>query len=52
VLAVGDGATDLEIAAVVDAFAAFTGFVRRESVIAQADYVLENFDQLRELVIE
>ncbi len=51
VLAVGDGATDLEIATVVDAFAAFTGFVRRESVIAQADYVLENFDQLRELVV-
>jgi phosphoserine phosphatase len=52
VLAVGDGMTDYEIASVVDAFAAFTGFVRREAVIAQADYVLENFDQLLELVIE
>lgn len=52
VLAVGDGITDFEIASVVDAFAVFTGFVRRESVIAQADYVLESFDQLLELVIE
>lgn len=52
VLAVGDGITDFEIASVVDAFAVFTGFVRRESVIAQADHVLESFDQLLELVIE
>jgi phosphoserine phosphatase len=52
VLAVGDGITDYEITPVVDAFAAFTGFMRRESVIARADYVLESFDQLRELVIE
>jgi len=52
VLAVGDGITDFEMASVVDAFAAFTGFVRRESVIAKADYVVENFDQLLELVIE
>lgn len=51
VLAVGDGITDYEIATVVDAFAAFTGFTRREQVIAGADYVLENFDQLRELVL-
>ena len=52
VLAVGDGITDSEIAEVADAFAVFTGFIRRESVIAKADHVLENFDQLRELVIE
>ena len=52
VLGVGDGITDFEMASVVDAFAAFTGFVRRESVIAKADYVVENFDQLLELVIE
>lgn len=52
VLAVGDGITDYEVAMVVDAFAVFTGFIRRESVIARADYVLESFDQLRELVIE
>lgn len=51
VLAVGDGITDYEIASVVDAFAAFTGFTRRESVVARADYVLESFDQLEELVL-
>ena len=52
VLAVGDGITDSEIAEVADAFAVYTGFVRRESVIARADHVLESFDQLRELVIQ
>lgn len=51
VLAVGDGITDSEIREVADAFAVFTGFIRRESVIAKADHVLESFDQLRELVI-
>lgn len=52
VLAVGDGITDYEIGTVVDAFAVFTGFIRRDTVIAKADYVLESFDQLLELVIE
>ena len=52
VLAVGDGITDSEIAEVADAFAVYTGFIRRESVIARADHVLESFDQLRELVIQ
>lgn len=52
VLAVGDGITDSEIAEVADAFAVYTGFIRRESVIAKADHVLESFDQLRELVIQ
>ncbi|MEO8623716.1 MAG: haloacid dehalogenase-like hydrolase, partial [bacterium] len=50
VLAVGDGATDLAMRPAVDAFAAFTGFVRRESVVAAADRVIESFDQLVELV--
>lgn len=52
VLAVGDGITDSEIAEVADAFAVFTGFIRREAVVARADHVLESFDQLRKLVIE
>lgn len=52
ILAVGDGMTDCEIKSVVQAFAAFTGFTRREAVIGQADYVIENFDQLRDLVLE
>jgi phosphoserine phosphatase len=50
VLAVGDGATDLAMRPAVDAFAAFTGFVRRESVVAAADHVIASFDQLVELV--
>ena len=52
VLAVGDGMTDCEIRPVVDGFAAFTGFTRRDPVIERADYVIENFDQLRALVLE
>ena len=52
ILAVGDGMTDCEIKPVVDSFAAFTGFMRREAVVLRADFVIENFDQLRELVLE
>ena len=52
ILAVGDGMTDCEIKSVVQGFAAFTGFIRREAVIEQADYVIENFDQLRDLVLK
>jgi phosphoserine phosphatase len=51
VLAVGDGATDLAIRPVVDAFAVFTGFVRRDTVVKDADLVLETFDQLSTLVL-
>jgi phosphoserine phosphatase len=50
-LAVGDGATDLAIRPVADAFAAFTGFVRRDPVVAGADAVVQTFDQLAELVL-
>jgi Haloacid Dehalogenase superfamily, subfamily IB, phosphoserine phosphatase-like len=52
ILAVGDGMTDCEIKPVVDSFAAFTGFMRRETVVQRADFVIENFDQLRELILE
>jgi len=52
ILAVGDGMTDCEIKSVVQGFAAFTGFTRREAVIELADYVIESFDQLRDLVLE
>jgi phosphoserine phosphatase len=51
VLAVGDGATDLAIRPVVDAFAAYTGFVRREAVVQDADLVVETFDQLTDFVL-
>jgi hypothetical protein len=50
-IAVGDGATDLAIKPVADMFAAFTGFVRRDPVVAGADVVLDSFDQLAELVL-
>ena len=51
VLAVGDGATDLAIRPVVDAFAAFTGFVRRNAVVQDADLVVDSFDQLTDIVL-
>jgi hypothetical protein len=44
--------TDSEIRPVVDGFAAFTGFTKRDPVVERADYVIENFDQLRALVLE
>jgi phosphoserine phosphatase len=51
IIAVGDGATDLAMRPAVDAFAAFTGFVRRATVVDSADVVLSSFDQLLELVL-
>jgi hypothetical protein len=48
VLAVGDGATDLAVRPAVDAFAAFTGFVRRDAVVRAADFELSTFDELLE----
>lgn len=50
-LAVGDGATDLAARPGVDAFAAFTGFVRRAAVVAGADFELASFDHLLEAVL-
>lgn len=51
VLAVGDGATDLAMRPAVDAFAAFTGHVRREHVVTGADHVVHSFEQLATLVL-
>ena len=51
VLAVGDGATDLAMRPAVDAFAAFTGFVTRDPVVRSADFIINSFDQLMELVL-
>lgn len=50
-LAVGDGSTDLAMRPAVAAFAAFTGFVQREAVVAAADHVVSSFTNLRELVL-
>jgi phosphoserine phosphatase len=51
VLAVGDGATDAAMRGAVDAFAAFTGFVSRATVVAAADAVVSSFASLTELVL-
>lgn len=51
VLAVGDGITDAEIRPVADAFAVFTGFVRREPVVAIADFVVSSFAEVERLVL-
>lgn len=53
VLAVGDGATDLAIRALgaADLFAAFTGFVRRDSVVARADLETPSFLHLSRYVL-
>jgi phosphoserine phosphatase len=48
ILLVGDGMTDAEVKPVVDAFAAFTGAVRREEIVALADLEVTSFPQLFE----
>ena len=50
-LAVGDGVTDAAMRASTDAFAAYVGFVRRESVVGTADYVVSSFRELTDLVL-
>jgi phosphoserine phosphatase len=50
-LAVGDGSTDLAMREAVAAFAAYTGFVRRDPVVAGADHVLDSFARLEALVL-
>ncbi len=53
VLAVGDGSTDLAIRLerACDVFAAFTGFVTRNSVVAGADLVCPSFHFLQHYVL-
>lgn len=51
-LAVGDGMTDSEMKPVVTKFAAFTAFTRRAPVIERADFVVGNFDELRDLILK
>jgi phosphoserine phosphatase len=50
-LVVGDGATDLATRGVADTFAAYTGFVTRQTVVDNADVVLDSFVQLTQLVL-
>ena len=51
-LAIGDGATDVEMGSVVDAFVAFTGFVRREAVVRAARRELATFADVTRFVLE
>lgn len=53
ILAVGDGSTDraMKTAGAADAFAAYTEFANRPSVVAGADHVLTSFDELLALVL-
>jgi len=50
IVAAGDGATDLAMRDVVDAFVAYTGFVTRDSVVQQADAVASSFADLERFV--
>lgn len=52
-LAMGDGSTDLAMRApgAADALAAYTGFARRDAVVAAADHVIGSFAELQELVL-
>ncbi len=54
-LGVGDGITDLELRTAdppaVAAFAAYTGVVARDAVVAGADYVIKSFDELPQIVL-
>lgn len=50
-LAVGDGSTDAAMKPAVDAFAAYTEFVRRDAVVAAAQHELRSFYDLREMVL-
>ena len=51
ILAVGDGATDARMKSVVDTFAAFTQFVRRQPIVDAADVELRSFAELARYVI-
>ena len=51
VLAVGDGSTDAALRSVVDAFAAYVGFVRRDPVVRAADHVVSSFAEIESLVL-
>ncbi len=52
ILLVGDGITDAEVKPVVDAFAAFTGAVRRAKIVELADFEVTSFSKLFEHISE
>jgi phosphoserine phosphatase len=50
-LMVGDGSTDAQVRPAVDAFAAYTGVIRREGVVREANYVVASFEALERIVL-
>ena len=48
---IGDGATDAAARPAVDAFAAYTGFVTRDNVVAVADHVVTSYADIEALVL-
>jgi len=50
-LMVGDGSTDALVRPAVDAFAAFTGVIRRDGVARDANYVVASFEALERIVL-
>jgi phosphoserine phosphatase len=51
IVAVGDGATDLAMREVVDAFIAFTGFVSRPRIVARAEASAASFAEVERLLL-
>jgi len=51
IVAIGDGATDLAMRRVVDAFIAFTGFVSRPRIVARADATASSFAEVERLIL-
>jgi len=51
IIAVGDGATDLAMRRVVDAFVAFTGFVTRPRIVARAEATASSFAEVERLLL-
>lgn len=50
ILAVGDGSTDVAMKQAADRFVAYTGFARREAVVAAADSSAGSFSELAPIV--
>ena len=51
-LAVGDGSTDVSMKQAADRFVAYTGFARREPVVAAADAEASSYGELAKLVAD
>lgn len=50
IIMVGDGISDLETKPVVDKFIGFSGFIARDKVVAEADYMINSLDELLAII--